>query len=75
MSDEVRRRPDGSVILPDAREPFCIHSQGTQPMSACIDCQHSPRLRDWKVQWAAYFADHPNDPRNPNPPVTERTTT
>jgi hypothetical protein len=66
MSDTVRRRPDGSVILPPAREPSCEHPGGEhQPASACTTCRHSQRLLDWKRQWGAYFLEHPDDPRNP----------
>lgn len=37
------------------REPSCIHSNGTQPMSVCIICKDSLVL----IQWREYWKKHP----------------
>lgn len=31
------------------REPSCIHSEGTQPMSACSSCKDHPDLHRWRA--------------------------
>ena len=33
------------------REPSCIHSDGKQPASVCIECSKSPFLKEWKDYW------------------------
>lgn len=43
----------------EIREPSCIHSEGTQPMSACSECRNHPRLQEWKDYWAARLAVAP----------------
>lgn len=50
---------------PPVREPSCEHSNGKQPASACDTCSKGPRLKAWQDGWAAFFAAHPDDPRNP----------
>lgn len=39
------------VSRTDAREPSCIHSNGTQPMNACEVCRDSAEYRAWLDYW------------------------
>jgi hypothetical protein len=61
VSNPIRRRPDGSVITPNAQEPHCTHPGGEgQPASACSVCKDGEALADWRRQWATYIAENPN---------------
>jgi hypothetical protein len=56
---------------PRATEPACIHylpgvpDAVKQPASVCRLCWDGAALREWRDGWAAWFAAHPDDPRNP----------
>ena len=35
----------------DIREPYCIHSDNTQPASWCLDCKDGPDLAAYYAYW------------------------
>lgn len=45
------------------REPDCIHSNHSQPASACRICKDGPVLKAWREYWASVDPESANGQR------------
>ena len=50
----------GRLSTPSIREPRCVHPGGERPASDCTICRDDAPLRQWKADWAAWLAEHPD---------------